>query len=187
MHTWRGCWLRPTKRRNCWGTWRTIIGQECTCARQKWRCSKGGWRRHKKGERGLIPYISWPRHHWRTKALNNSASAQIPKNFEHFGQILVFPGIYRFFPINGSHPPRDPTSWQLHFAKTQHFQICHEKLHMLINGLEILWSFGPPESQKTSKIWLSATFLSCRKKSWEIAILEGQMTTKFRNSSWVGK
>lgn len=85
MHTWRGCWLRPTKIKNCWGTWRTIIGHGCTCARQKWRCFKGGWPRHYNGERGLIPSISWPRLHWRTKALNSLATAQIPRNFEHFG------------------------------------------------------------------------------------------------------
>ena len=74
---------------------------------------------------------------------------------------------------DGSHPPRDPFIWLLCSMKTQHLWIWHEKLHMLTHFQEILWSFGPPESQKTSKKWLSATFLTHRKKYWEIAILEG--------------
>ena len=157
------------------------------CARQRWKCFKGGWPRHKKGERGPIPSISWLRPHWRIKALNSPATTQIPRNFENFGWILTFSGNLQIFPINGSHPPRDPFTRQIHFAKTQNFHIFHAKLHMLIHCQEILWSFGPPKSQKTSKHWLSATFLRHRKQSWEIASLEGQMTTKFRNSSWVGK
>ena len=140
-----------------------------------------------KGERGPIPSVSWLRLQSRIKALNSLATTQIPRNFDNFGWILAFSGNLQVFPINGSHPPRDPSSWQFHLAKTQHFQIFHAKLHMLMDGLEIWWSFGPPESKKTSKKWLSATFLSCRKQSWEIAILEAKMTTKFRNSSWVGK
>ena len=100
------------------------------------------------------------------------------QNFKKFGENFVN---CEFF------VPNDPSSWKLHFAKTQHFQIFHAKLHMLMDGLEIWWSFGPPESQKTSKKWLSATFVRHRKQSWEIWFLTRKMDSKFQNSSWVGK
>ena len=79
------------------------------------------------------------------------------------------------------------SSRNLHLTKTQHFQIFHAKLHMHMDALDILWSFGPPESQKTCKIWLSATFLNCRKLPWENWVLTRKMNSKSRYSSWVGK
>jgi len=68
-----------------------------------------------------------------------------------------------------------------------HFWIQHEKARLLVSGQEILTRFGSPKGQKTAKNGLSATFLTHRKKSWENEDLDGQMSTKFKNSSWVGK
>ena len=151
MLIWRGCWPRPTKIRTCLEIWKIIIGHECTCARQGWKCSKDGWLKHKNEGKGPTPSTSWLRLLWRSMALNNSAPARISKNFWAFWVIFYFSGKKQVFAFNGSCPPRDPFVWQLHFGKTQHFWICHEKLHMLSHCQEISSSFGPPESQKTSK------------------------------------
>ena len=52
---------------------------------------------------------------------------------------------------------------------------------------EILTRSGSPRGQKTPKNGLSTTFLTHRKQSWENEDLEGKMSTKLKNSSWVGK
>jgi len=50
-----------------------------------------------------------------------------------------------------------------------------------------LASFESPGGQKHSKSDLSAPILTHRKQSWENEVLEGKMSTKFRNSTWDGK
>jgi len=68
-----------------------------------------------------------------------------------------------------------------------HFWIQHGKSQLLVFGQEILARYESPKGQKTPKNGLSATFLTHRKQSWENEDLEGQMSTKFKNSSGVGK
>ena len=41
------------------------------------------------------------------------------------------------------------------------------------------------KGQKHSKNDLSTTFCTSRNQSWEIAVLEGKMTSKLKNSTWV--
>ena len=62
-----------------------------------------------------------------------------------------------------------------------------QKLELPILGVNLILRFGPPKAQNTSKFWLSAHFLSCRKWPWEKWFLRGQINTKFRNSTWDGK
>ena len=52
-----------------------------------------------------------------------------------------------------------------------------DKFHEVLGGLK---------GKKHSKNGLSATFCTSRNQSWEIAVLEGQMTSKLKNSTWVG-
>ena len=56
-----------------------------------------------------------------------------------------------------------------------------------MHGQEFLASFESPGGQKHSKHDLSAPILTHMKQSWEIVVLEGQMGTEFRNSTWVGE
>jgi len=56
-----------------------------------------------------------------------------------------------------------------------------------VHGQEIWASFESSGGHKHSKNDLTAPILTHRKQSWEIEVLEGQMTSKFRNSTWVGK
>jgi len=57
----------------------------------------------------------------------------------------------------------------------------------LVHVQEIWASFESSGGQKHSKNDLTAPILTHRKQSWEIEVLEGKMTSKFRNSTWVGK
>jgi len=56
-----------------------------------------------------------------------------------------------------------------------------------VHGQEIWAGFESPGGQKHSKNDLSAHILTHRKESWENEVLEGKMSTKFINSTWVGK
>jgi len=67
------------------------------------------------------------------------------------------------------------------------FWIQNGKSLLLVSKQEILTIFGSPKGQETPKNGLSATFLTHRKQSWENEDLEGKMSTKFKNSSCVGK
>lgn len=58
---------------------------------------------------------------------------------------------------------------------------------ILTNGQEIWVGFESSGGQKHLKNDLTAPILTHRKQSWEIEVLEGQMTSKFKNSTWVRK
>ena len=68
-----------------------------------------------------------------------------------------------------------------------HFWIQHEKSQLLVLGQEIWARSESPRGQKHPKNDLSAPILTHRKQSWENEDLERQMSTKFRNSTWVRK
>ena len=53
-----------------------------------------------------------------------------------------------------------------------------ERFHQVLGGLK---------GQKHLENGLSATFCTHKNQSWEIEVLEGKMTSKSRNSTWVGK
>ena len=55
-----------------------------------------------------------------------------------------------------------------------------------MHGQEVWASFEFSGGQKHSKNDLTTPILTHRKQSWEIEVLEGQMTSKFRDSTWVG-
>ena len=151
-----------------------MVLRKCQKYRRERRCSKDGWPKHKNEGKRPIHSKLWPKPLWLSMVLDWGLPAQISRNLEKILSIVNFLCQTQVFLLDGSHPPRDPFIWLLFSGETQNFQIFHETLHMLIHFQEILWSFGPPESQKTSKKWLSATFLTHRKQSWEIAILEGK-------------
>jgi len=46
---------------------------------------------------------------------------------------------------------------------------------------------GPQKVKKHAKNDLTAPFWTHRKQSWENALLEGQMDTKLKNSTWFRK
>jgi len=68
-----------------------------------------------------------------------------------------------------------------------HFWIQHGKSRLLVLGQEIWERSESPRGQKHPKIGLSAPNLTHRNQSWENEDLEGQMSTKFKNFSWVRK
>jgi len=55
-----------------------------------------------------------------------------------------------------------------------------------VSEQEILTISGSPKGQKTPKNGLFAAFFTHRKQSWDNEDMEGQMSTKFKNSSWFG-
>jgi len=56
-----------------------------------------------------------------------------------------------------------------------------------VHGQEIWAIFESSGVQKHSKNDITTPILTHRKQSWEIEVLEGKMTSKFRNSTGVGK
>ena len=57
---------------------------------------------------------------------------------------------------------------------------------MLVHGQEVWASFESSGGKKHPKNDLSTPIFKYRKQSWEIEVLEGKMTSKLRNSTWVG-
>ena len=76
---------------------------------------------------------------------------------------------------------------ELQMSNGLNFWIQHAISQLLVSGKEIWARYVSPRGQKHLKNGLSATFLTHRKKSWENGHLEGQMSTKFKNSSGIRK
>ena len=110
MLTWRGCRLRPTKRKICWETWRITIGQGCMYARPKWKCSKGGCPRLLGGIRRPTHSVSWLRHPSRIMALISISYSTNPEFFWEFWVILVFLGNLQVLASQQVSPPKQ--SWE---------------------------------------------------------------------------
>ena len=92
MHTWRSCWRRPTKTKDCWGTWKITTGLGCMFVRQRWKCSKGGWPRLLRGRRRPTHSASWPRLPSLTMTLISLFKVASTKNFGSFGSFLTIFG-----------------------------------------------------------------------------------------------
>jgi len=92
----------------------------------------------------------------------------------------------KFLPVRRANW-REDKNIGLQLRNGLHFWIQHQKSWLLVAEQEILRRFGPPKGQKTPKNGQLSTFLTHRKQSWENEVLEGKMSSKFKNSSWVGK
>ena len=129
----------------------------------------------------------WLRHPWLIIALDEEPRVQISRNLEKF---LTF---WNFCTKKQVLSPYAPRHVALTFArglqiqKTLHFWIFNDTLWFLVHGQEIWVGFESSRGKKHSKNDLTAPILTHRKKSWEIEVLEGKMTSKFRNSTWVGR
>lgn len=139
------------------------------------------------GAKRIISSKSWLNPLWMSMVLDWGSTTQISRNLEqffHFGNFLH---------KKQSFPPYAQCHMALAFArglqiqKSLHFQIFHDKLWFLVNSQEIWAGFEPSRGQKHSKGDLTTPILTHGKQSWEFEVLEGQMTSKFKNSTWVGK
>ena len=110
-------------------------------------------------------------------------------NFKEFGEILSF---LKFWSQNRFFRPTRRATWRALMIGTssggkldifEFFMINYacsgmdERFQQVLDGLK---------GQKHSKNDLSATFCTHRNQSWEIEVLEGQMTSKSKNGNWVG-
>ena len=112
-------------------------------------------------------------------------------NFKKFGENFViceffvqFTGLGHW---NGLTPGETILEDCSEFWKLGIFGKGMQKEKLPVLGGSLILSFEPPKAQNTSKKWLSAHFLSCRKWPWEKWFFRGQINTKFRNSTWDGK
>jgi len=101
----------------------------------------------------------------------------------NFGHMTIFWAKHRFFlPVR-----RGTKNLEVQMKNGLHFWIQHEKSRLLVLGQGIWARSESPGGQKHPKHDLSAPILTHRKQYWENEDLEGQMSTKFRNFSWVIK
>ena len=118
--------------------------------------------------------------------LDEGPSLQISANLEKILSFLSFWSQNRF-----SCPTRSATLRALTFERSSggkldifgFFMKMYSCLAMAERFHEVL---GGLKGQKHSKNGLSATFCTSRHQSWEIEVLEGQMTSTLKNSTWVG-
>ena len=183
---WRSSWKRPTRTKTCSGIWRITIGPAHMFAEQKWRSWKQGWKEHWNIERGRIHSESWLMLPWLSMKHDGRPSLQISANLEKIFSFWKFWLQNRFF-----RPTRRATRRALIVGTPSGGKIdifgflmviyaCSgmaERFHQVLGGLK---------GQKHHENHLSATFCTSRKYSWKIEVLEGKMSSKLKNSTWVG-
>ena len=112
-------------------------------------------------------------------------------NFKKFGENFVICEFFVQFTGFGHLKRRAPRAAVLkecsEFWKLGIFGKGMQREKLPILGRSLILRFEPPKAQNTSKKWLSAHFLSCRKWPWEKWFLRGQNNSKFINSTWDGK
>ena len=112
-------------------------------------------------------------------------------NFKKFGENFVicefFVQFTGFGHWNGLTPGETILENCSEFWKLGIFGKGMQREKLPILGRSLILRFEPPKAQNTSKKWLSADFLSCRKWPWENWLLRGQINSKSRNSTWDGK
>jgi len=113
--------------------------------------------------------------------------AQISANLGKFWSHFDFLDKKQEIPLCALRHWHDAKILELQSRNGLNFWIHHGKSRLPVYGQEILTKYGSPKGQKTPKNGLSASFLTHRKQSWENGDLEGQMSTKFKNFSWVRK